>query len=161
MHVNQMPLLPEPPGEARYTPRHKLLPLRERPAERVASSPNACTTAELLAALFGGPLPIETADGLLAHYQGRLSDLHQAPAQEIAGLPGIGAQNAARLKAALELGLRLTQSASRNGPPSTARPMPPGWCCTRWACWSRSTCGSSCSTPAIASWMWWRSTAAA
>jgi hypothetical protein len=33
---------------------------------------------ELLAGLLGGPQPIETADALLAHFQGLLSDLPRA-----------------------------------------------------------------------------------
>ena len=104
----QLLLLPDKPGNTKYTPKHKLLPLRERPVERVSARADACTIVELLAALLGGPQPIETADALLAHFQGRLSDLRRAQAHEIADIPGIGQQNAARIKAAVELGLRLT-----------------------------------------------------
>ena len=103
----QLILLPDKPGNTKYTPKHKLLPLRERPAERVSAHAGACTIAELLAALLGGPQPIETADALLAHFNGRLSDLRSAPALEIADIPGIGLQNAARIRAAVELGIRL------------------------------------------------------
>ena len=63
----QLFLLPDKPGDMKYTPKHKLLPLRERPAERVSTHAEACTVVELLAALVGGPQPIETADALLAH----------------------------------------------------------------------------------------------
>ncbi len=105
--MSQIPLLPDEPGNTKYTPRHKLLPLRERPVERVSACANACTIGELLAALLGGPQPIETAEALLAHFNGRLSDLRRAPAQEIAAIPGISQGNAARVKAAVELGLRL------------------------------------------------------
>jgi len=108
--MSHLPLLPDEPGNTKYTPRHKLLPLRERPMERVSACANACTIAELLAVLLGGPQPIETADALLSHFRGRLADLQSAPAHEIAGIPGIGQQNAARIKAAVELGLRLTLS---------------------------------------------------
>ncbi len=108
--MSQLMLLPDEPGNTKYTPRHKLLPLRERPVERVSACANACTIAELLAALLGGPQPIETADALLAHFRGRLADLQSAPAHEIASIPGIGQQNAARIKAAMELGIRLTLS---------------------------------------------------
>ncbi len=106
--MNQLLLLPEKQGRTKYTPKHRLLPLRERPVERVSARADACTIVELLAALLGGPQPIETADALLAHFQGRLSDLRRAQAHEIADIPGIGQQNAARIKAAVELGLRLT-----------------------------------------------------
>lgn len=112
----QLLLLPDKPGNTKYTPKHKLLPLRERPVERVSSRADACTIVELLAALLGGPQPIETADALLAHFNGRLSDLRRAPAQEIADIPGIGQQNAARIKAAVELGLRLTLNTEEDRP---------------------------------------------
>ena len=106
----QLPLLPDKPGNTKYVPKHKLLPLRERPVERVTTRADICTIVELLAALLGGPQPIETADALLAHFNGRLPDLRCAPAHEIASIPGIGQQNAARIKAAMELGIRLTLS---------------------------------------------------
>ena len=111
----QLLLLPDKPGNTKYIPKHKLLPLRERPVERVSARADACTIVELLAAILGGPQPIETADALLAHFNGRLSDLRRAPAHEIADIQVIGrptrrvgTQNAARIKAAVELGLRLT-----------------------------------------------------
>lgn len=112
----QLLLLPDKPGNTKYTPKHKLLPLRERPVERVSARADACTIVELLAALLGGPQPIETADALLAHFQGRLSDLRRAQAHEIADIPGIGQQNAARIKAAVELGLRLTLNTEEDRP---------------------------------------------
>ena len=37
--MSQKPLLPDEPGNTKYTPRHKLLPLRERPVERVSAAP--------------------------------------------------------------------------------------------------------------------------
>ena len=106
--MSQLLLLPDKSGNTKYTPKHKLLPLRERPVERVSARADACTIVELLAAILGGPQPIETADALLAHFNGRLSDLRRAPVHAIAEIPGIGQQNAARIKAAVELGLRLT-----------------------------------------------------
>lgn len=112
----QLLLLPDRPGNTKYIPKHKLLPLRERPVERVSARADACTIVELLAAILGGPQPIETADALLAHFNGRLSDLRRAPAHEIADIPGIGQQNAARIKAAVELGLRLTLNTEEDRP---------------------------------------------
>ena len=106
--MSQLLLLPDKPGNTKYTPKHKLLPLRERPVERVSARSDTCTIIELLAAILGGPQPIETADALLAHFKGQLSDLRRALAHEIADIPGIGQHNAARIKAAVELGLRLT-----------------------------------------------------
>ncbi len=114
--MSQLLLLPEKSGHTKYTPKHKLLPLRERPVERVSARADVCTIVELLAAILGGPQPIETADALLAHFNGRLSDLRRAPANQIADIPGIGQQNAARIKAAVELGLRLTLSTEENRP---------------------------------------------
>ena len=106
--MNQPTLFPGETGKPKYIPRHKLLPLRERPVERVSACPNACTTSELLAALVGGPRPIEAAEALLGHFKGSLHELCRAPVNEIANLPGVGGQNAARLKAAIELGVRLS-----------------------------------------------------
>ncbi len=93
---------------ATYPPRPqlKLLPLRERPAYRASSAPFACTSLELLAAVIGGPQQIETANALLAKF-GTLRRLYNAHPSEIEGIPGVGAQTAARLKAALALGLRM------------------------------------------------------
>ncbi|NJD60808.1 MAG: hypothetical protein C3F13_16275 [Anaerolineales bacterium] len=114
--MSQLLLLPDQSGHTKYTPKHKLLPLRERPVERVSNHAGACTIVELLAAILGGPQPIETADALLAHFNGRLSDLRRAPAHEIADITGIGQQNAARVKAAVELGLRLTLNTEEDRP---------------------------------------------
>lgn len=82
------------------------LPLRERPAYRASSAPAACTSQELLAAIIGGPEQIETANALLAKF-GTLRRLYNAHTIEIEGVPGVGAQTAARLKAALAIGLRM------------------------------------------------------
>jgi len=114
--MSQLLLLPDKPGNTKYTPKHKLLPLRERPVERVTTRADVCTIVELLAALLGGPQPIETADALLAHFHGLLFDLRRASAHEIADIPGIGQQNAARIKAAIELGLRLTLNTEEDRP---------------------------------------------
>jgi DNA repair protein RadC len=118
----QLALLPEESGDTKYVPKHKLLPLRDRPIERVSTSPTNCTTGELLAALLGGALPIETADALLSHFKGDLHELQRAQAHEIAGVPGIGMQSAARLKAALELGVRLLQNSYTEERPTIHSP---------------------------------------
>jgi len=44
---------------------------------------------------------------LLTHFKGDLHELQRAQVHEIAGVPGIGLQNAARLKPALDLRIRM------------------------------------------------------
>jgi DNA repair protein RadC len=86
-------LLPDKPGSTKSTSKHKLLPLRERPVERVSARADACAMIDLLAALLGGPQPIETADALLAYFNDRLGDLRCSRSHEIADIPGIGQHN--------------------------------------------------------------------
>jgi len=85
----------------------KTLPLRDQPAYRVASNPNGCNLAELLAAVVGGAKQIETAEGLLSHFGGDIQRIYKANVAEIAQVHGIGQQTAVRLKAALTLAIRL------------------------------------------------------
>jgi len=82
------------------------LSLRERPAYRASSDPSACTSVELLAAVIGGPKQIEAANALMSKF-GSLRDLYNAHTAEIEGLPGVGAQTAARIKASLAIGQRM------------------------------------------------------
>ena len=89
-------------------PRLKTLPLREQPAYRVSQNASACSQIELLAAVIGGPKQIEIAEALLSHFQGNLHRVYQAHVSEIANVRGIGQNTAARIKAALNLGLRLS-----------------------------------------------------
>lgn len=89
-------------------PRLKTLPLREQPAYRVSQNASACSQIELLAAVIGGPKQIEIAEALLGHFQGDLHRVYQAHVTEIANVRGIGQNTAARIKAALNLGLRLS-----------------------------------------------------
>jgi DNA repair protein RadC len=91
-------------------PRLKSLPVREQPAFRVIQNASGCNLSELLAAVIGGPKQIERADALLASFGGDLRRLHQAHPAELARVKGITSQTAARIKAALMLGVRL------NGP---------------------------------------------
>ncbi|MEE8391465.1 MAG: DNA repair protein RadC [Anaerolineae bacterium] len=85
-----------------------LLPLRERPVQRVAESgADVCNLAELLAAIVGGIRQIEIAHSLLARFRD-LAGLMQASISELeSSTLGLGPAGAARLKAALELGRRL------------------------------------------------------
>ena len=90
------------------TPTLQLLPLRERPAHRVAEGSDACNLVELLAVIVGGPQQIEVANALLAEF-GDLLGLARASASQLDAIPGLGKVGAARLKAALELGRRAHQ----------------------------------------------------
>ena len=81
------------------------LPLREQPTERVLADSTACNAVELLAALVGGPRQIETATTLLTRF-GSLSGILSASVAEVANIKGISRKAAARLKAALQIGIR-------------------------------------------------------
>ncbi|MBI3340128.1 MAG: DNA repair protein RadC [Chloroflexi bacterium] len=88
-------------------PKLKTLPLREQPAYRVAQNATACNLTELMAAVIGGPKQIEIAQDLLAHFAGDIRRLYQAHPVELAKVKGISQAAAVRIKAALNLGLRL------------------------------------------------------
>lgn len=87
-------------------PRLARLPATEQPLRRVADRPSACNRVELLAALIGGPNQIETAEGLLSAF-GSLRAITAANLDELVAVQGIGQRTAIRVRAALELGLRL------------------------------------------------------
>ena len=88
-------------------PRLKSLPLREQPAYRVSQNAAACNLTELLATLIGGQRQIEIAQALLAHFDGDIRRLYLAHPDEMAIVRGISQATAARIKAALHLGMRL------------------------------------------------------
>jgi DNA repair protein RadC len=90
------------------TARHKTLPLREQPAYRVASKPDACTLSELLAVIVGGSEQMETSEHLLERFK-TVQALAQAHPNEIAKVRGMGSQTALRLKAALSLARKLME----------------------------------------------------
>lgn len=90
-------------------PRLTFLPIHEHPANRICEAgASSASLVELLAAIIGSHQQIETAERLVAQYP-TLGDLYQAQAGELEHLPGIGHATAARIKAALELGKRLSQ----------------------------------------------------
>jgi DNA repair protein RadC len=100
------PLLFDVP--ARYEqPQLKSLPLREQPAYRVIQDATACNLIELLAAVIGGQRQIEISQALLARFDGDIRRLYLAHPAELATVKGISHATAARIKAALNLGLRL------------------------------------------------------
>ena len=88
-------------------PRLKSLPLREQPTYRVSQTAAACNLTELLATLIGGQRQIEIAQALLAHFDGDIRRLYLAHPTEMAIVRGISQATAARIKAALHLGMRL------------------------------------------------------
>jgi len=100
--MTQPPLFPEHPYPVALM---QALPLREQPAERVLANSEACNSVELLAAIINGPRQIEIAAGLLARF-GNLSGIAAASPADIAAIKGVGKKTAARLLAAMQVGLR-------------------------------------------------------
>jgi DNA repair protein RadC len=91
------------------------LAVSERPRERLAQlGPQALSTAELLAILLRVGVPGENAvqvgQRLLKTF-GSLSGLHRAAFEEVCNQHGIGPAKTAQIKAAIELGRRLTLQA--------------------------------------------------
>lgn len=94
------PTLWENPPAHQPTP----LPVRERPAYRVAAAPTACSVIELLTVLTGNAA---TAHALLTHF-GSPSALAQASTLELVrSVRGVSERLAVQLKAACELGRRV------------------------------------------------------
>lgn len=88
-------------------PKLKSLPLREQPAYRVSQNAAACNLGELLAAVIGGPKQIELSQTVLTYFNNDIHRLYQAHPAELAKVKGINQGTAVRIKAALNLGLRL------------------------------------------------------
>lgn len=86
----------------------KTMPLREQPAYRITQDPTACNITELMAAVIGGQKQIELSQALLARFDGDIRRLYQAHPSELAKVKGIHQATAIRIKAALNLGLRLS-----------------------------------------------------
>ena len=105
MNDNHSLLLQTPPTYEQ--PILKTMPLREQPAYRITQNANACNLTELMAAVIGGQKQIETARLLLAHFNNDIRRLFQAHPAELAKVRGISQATAIRIKAALNLGLRL------------------------------------------------------
>jgi DNA repair protein RadC len=88
------------------------LAIDERPRERLAHlGPQALATAELLAILLRvgvtGENAVQVGQRLIKDFGG-ISGLHKAPFEELCNQRGIGNAKAAQIKAALELGYRLS-----------------------------------------------------
>lgn len=88
-------------------PKLKSMPLREQPAYRITQNATACNLTELMAAVIGGQKQIEIAQALMTQFSGDIRRLYQAHPAELAKVKGINQATAVRIKAALNLGLRL------------------------------------------------------
>lgn len=89
-------------------PKLKSMPLREQPAYRVTQNATACNLTELMAAVVGGAKQIEIAQELMTYFNNDIRRLYQAHPAELAKVKGINQATAVRIKAALNLGLRLS-----------------------------------------------------
>ncbi len=92
----------------------------ERPRERLAKlGPQALSTAELIAILLrvgvSGENAVQVGQRLLQNFDG-LSGLHSASYDEVRAQHGIGPAKAAQIKAAIELGRRLTLESPEERP---------------------------------------------
>jgi DNA repair protein RadC len=92
----------------------------ERPRERLAAlGPQALTNAELLAILLRVGVPGENAVQVgqrLLQTFGGLAGLHRADFKEVCAQHGLGEAKAAQIKAAIELGRRLTLESPEERP---------------------------------------------
>jgi len=103
-------------------PTYRIADLREteRPRERLEKlGPQALSTAELLAILLRVGVPginaVELGQHLLNRFKG-LGGIHRAPFEELLNEHGIGEAKASQIKAAIELGRRLTLEAPEERP---------------------------------------------
>jgi DNA repair protein RadC len=106
MVMSNPPLFPLS-GAGFQPPQKRVRLLRDQPAYRISQNAAACSVPELLAAVIGGERQIETAEALLAHFNGDLRRIYQAHPVELAQVHGISQALAVRVKAALTLGIRM------------------------------------------------------
>jgi DNA repair protein RadC len=98
----------------------KEIPESERPVSRLHHyGPNALSTTELLAILLGNSHQLQDAAALLAAFDD-LVGVARASSAELQHQHGVGSSTSARIKAALELGTRLTME--RNQAPQIRSP---------------------------------------
>jgi len=103
-----------------YRPRIKEMPTGERPRERLMNyGAGALSNAELLAIILRsgmrGQNVLELAQALLARFGG-LGGLARASTAELADVKGIGDTKTTQVKAALELGKRLSLTMPEDSP---------------------------------------------
>src|SRR5512137_1345658 len=103
-------------------PAYRIADLHEsdRPRERLQSlGPQALSNAELIAILLRvgvtGENAVQVGQRLLQAFNG-LGGLHRAPIEELCAQHGIGEAKAAQIKAAIELGRRLTLESPEERP---------------------------------------------
>ena len=103
-------------------PIYRIMDLHEsdRPRERLASfGPEALSNAELIAILLRvgvtGESSVQVGQRLLTTFKG-LKGLHRAPFEELTGQHGVGEAKASQIKAAIELGRRLTLGSADERP---------------------------------------------
>jgi DNA repair protein RadC len=108
--------------ETNIKPVYRIMDLHEsdRPRERLTSlGPQALTNAELIAILLRVGVPGESAVHVgqrLLNKFGGLTGLHRAAIKELLDQHGLGEAKAAQIKAAIELGRRLTLEAPEERP---------------------------------------------
>ena len=109
-------------AETNSKPAYRISDLNEsdRPRERLAMlGPQALTNAELIAILLRVGVPgenaVEVGQRLLKKFGG-LTGLHRAPVKDLIDQHGIGEAKAAQIKAAIELGRRLSLEAPEERP---------------------------------------------
>jgi len=113
---------PETTSTHSSSPSVKELPHTERPVERLHSlGPLSLSTTELLAIVLGTPNQLNDAYQMYAQ-AGSLLELARASNVELAMQPGLGKATVARVKAALELGRRLTQDRDHAERPQVRSP---------------------------------------
>ena len=109
-------------SEFNLKPIYRIMDLHEsdRPRERLASlGPQALTNAELIAILLRvgvkGESAVAVGQRLLNNF-GALTGLHRAPFSDLKKQHGLGDAKAAQIKAAIELGRRLTLESPEERP---------------------------------------------
>src|SRR5688572_1059117 len=109
-------------AESNSQPVYRIMDLHEsdRPRERLASlGPQALTNAELIAILLRvgvkGESAVTVGQRLLNNF-GALTGLHRAPFADLKKQHGLGDAKAAQIKAAIELGRRLTLESPEERP---------------------------------------------
>ena len=109
-------------AEINFKPVYRIMDLHEsdRPRERLASlGPQALTNAELIAILLRvgvtGENAVQVGQRLLQKFGG-LSGLHRVPFKELMDQHGLGEAKASQIKAAIELGRRLTLESPEERP---------------------------------------------
>lgn len=111
---------PQPDPHPQYSYRIADLDVSDRPRERLSRlGPQALSSAELIAILLRVGIKGESAVMMgqrLLNTFGGIAGLHRAAFEEVVALHGLGPAKAAQLKAAIELGRRLSLEAPQERP---------------------------------------------